>query len=156
MNWRDTYGERDYTPNPLEKAEKLAKEWGLVVYAVQEDELFCDLDTLESLERFEVTCKALVNKGIIGSYRVTDSKKGHWHGFAKTLEYMDFHERVAYQCVMGSDLDRELYNLMAYELDDEAKIVAFELPGSEVLPKVKEKSTKRDKTSPITEDDVPF
>ncbi len=125
---------QDYS-KAIEEACATAIENGLTVIDAKPNQLFVDLDKKPSVVIFTSRVESLVKNGIATDWRITRSKSGNSHGYVTLTKDTPLAERIALQCVLGSDLAHEYLNYMAYtKLGESARVVFFE-------PKVSEASS---------------
>lgn len=124
---------------------------GLHVVEATGQDLFVDIDGgSQNLNLFKKRAADLVSKEIAKSFHATRSKNGGWHGYVELREPMSVTERIALQCVLGSDLTHEYLSFLTYrKLGERTRIVFFE----------KEPDSRGKAETPaalVIDDDTPF
>lgn len=110
-----------------EQACATAVENGLSVVDAKPSELFVDLDKTANVLIFMSRVESLVRNGIATDWRITRSKSGNSHGYVNLLRDTPLIERVALQCMLGSDLTHEYLTYMTYlKLGEQTRVVFFE------------------------------
>lgn len=106
---------------------------GYEVVFPKDNELQIDIDTEEEFATFKSQLEMLRNhaKASTFSYETTESFSGlpHRHitvrhNYSKDF-FKDQHKRIAYQAALGSDVKREMLNLLGHDLYDDATPVLF-------------------------------
>lgn len=100
-----------------------------VVYA-DDYTLLLDLDTQESVERYERTFKGLVASKVFTPEDVEEwmSKSGNKHVRIYMTGSLSVWDRILLQCLLGSDLGRETMNLHRVKLGTPQPIRLFKPP----------------------------
>lgn len=124
----DLLGDMTYVPDTAEEAAAKAEENGLTVLRATNRDVFVDLDDKASKVIFETRAEELEKRGAIKSYRLTTSKSGKWHGHVRLNKPASIWQRIALQCVLGSDLTREyLHYQTAFAKGDKTEVLFFEV-----------------------------
>jgi hypothetical protein len=129
-------GATDYSRD-YEATLTFADENNLNVVLPTSNELFCDLDKEDDLNRFLVTSERLKKEGILSAYRFETSKSGNWHGIATTVKEYSLPEKIALQAILGSDRRREYAAFVAYTKGEVNAVRRF-------TPKVKDDARTAD------------
>lgn len=124
----------DYNRNYKESVV-YARSKGLGVVVAAPEELFCDLDTEDDLNRFMVTATRLEKAGVLSAWKFITSKGGRWHGIA-TLHSNTYttYQKIALQAIMGSDRRRELSAFLAELHGEENPIRRFVVEEPDGIP----------------------
>ncbi len=114
---------------------KNCKERGVVVVEPDPDQLFVDIDNHHGLGVFHANVRSLGNLVVSHSQTISPSRKsGHWHVTVRlSRPVKDNFERIALQCLLGSDLAREMVSWREATLGLSKPTVFFEKPVKEQI-----------------------
>jgi hypothetical protein len=123
----------EYDVDSPEAAAARAEKKGCVVVFPEPNQLFIDIDDLESLQAFERVF-SIVQEYLPCAYVKTPSPSGNhdrWH-IVVTLErpVRDDIERIALQAILGSDRKREAHDMRRALAGHPTPTRFFELKGS--------------------------
>jgi hypothetical protein len=118
-----------YSPEEHEDFCNQAREAGLDVLYATDYDVFVDLDTKQDHDMFWCRARAFQSEVLFSDIKITVSqKRGNWHGICKLTQPLTLLERIALQCVLGSDRTREYITVMRWiKNPGETKSVLFEV-----------------------------